>query len=297
MTDDAQNAITGVSIVIPAYNEEGAIAATIREVRGVMDASHYKDIYELLIVDDGSEDNTAELARAERATVIEQPENMGYGASLKAGIRRSQYDVIVITDADATYPSERIPELLDELGPYDMVVGARVGDNVAIPLVRKPAKWVLGKLASYLAGRPIPDLNSGLRVMRKPLVKRFAHLLPPGFSFTTTITLASLCSNSLVKYIPIDYHARVGKSKIRPGHAFDFLLLIIRTIVYFNPLKIFLPAGAVLFVAGVAKLAYDISLNNLSESALLGIIGAAGLWAVGLLSDQISKMAMRSDDI
>lgn len=297
MTDDAQYAITGVSIVIPAYNEEGAIRETIREVRGVMDASKYKDIYELLIVDDGSKDRTAEFARAEQATVIQQPENMGYGASLKAGIRRSQYNVIVITDADATYPSERIPDLLDELGPYDMVVGARVGENVNIPLVRKPAKWVLGKLASYLAGRKIPDLNSGLRVMRKPLVRRFAHLLPPGFSFTTTITLASLCSNSLVKYIPIDYHARVGQSKIRPGHAFDFLLLIIRTIVYFNPLKIFLPAGAVLFLAGVAKLAYDVALNNLSESALLGIMGAAGLWAVGLLSDQISKTAMRSDDI
>jgi glycosyltransferase involved in cell wall biosynthesis len=288
--------IAGVSIVIPAYNEEGAIAATIREVSAVMDVSDYD--YELLIVDDGSQDQTAELARAEGANVISKPENQGYGASLKTGIRRSIYEIIVITDADATYPSDRIPDLIDELGPYeDMVVGARIGADVAIPLVRKPAKWVLGKLASYLAGRHIPDLNSGLRVMRKPLIKRFSHLLPSGFSFTTTITLASLCSGSVVKYIPIDYHARVGKSKIRPGHAFDFLLLIIRTIVYFNPLKIFLPAGAVLFLIGAFKFAYDLSANNLSESALLGFIGAAGLWAVGLLSDQISKMAMRSDDI
>jgi glycosyltransferase involved in cell wall biosynthesis len=287
--------LAGVSVVIPAYNEEGAISDTIKEVRSVMDASKFE--YELLIVDDGSQDRTVELATAEGATVIAQPENRGYGASLKTGIRRSKYDVIVITDADATYPSERIPELIDALEGYDMVVGARVGENVAIPLIRRPAKWVLGKIASYLAGRSIPDLNSGLRVMRKPLVKRFAHLLPSGFSFTTTITLASLCSGSLVKYIPIDYHARVGESKIKASHAFDFLLLIIRTIVYFNPLKIFLPAGAVFFLGGMAKFAYDVSKDNLSESALLGLFGAAGLWSVGLLSDQISKMAMRSDDI
>lgn len=285
----------GISVVIPAYNEEGAISDTIREVRSVMDASKFE--YELLIVDDGSQDRTVEIAIAEGATVIEQPENRGYGASLKTGIRRSKYEIIVITDADATYPSDRIPDLIDALQGYDMVVGARVGDNVSIPLVRRPAKWVLGKIASYLAGRSIPDLNSGLRVMRKPLVRRFAHLLPSGFSFTTTITLASLCSGSLVKYVPIDYHARVGESKIRPSHAFDFLLLIIRTIVYFNPLKIFLPAGAIFFLGGLAKFAYDISLNNLSESALLGLFGAAGLWSVGLLSDQISKTAMRSDEI
>lgn len=294
MTNESAE-LNGVSVVIPAYNEEDAIRETIREVRAVMDSSKFE--YELLIVDDGSQDRTVELATAEGATVISQPENRGYGASLKTGIRRSQYDVIVITDADATYPSDRIPELIDALEGYDMVVGARVGENTAIPLIRRPAKWVLGKIASYLAGRSIPDLNSGLRVMRKPLVKRFAHLLPSGFSFTTTITLASLCSGSLVKYIPIDYHARVGESKIRPAHAFDFLLLIIRTIVYFNPLKIFLPAGAVFFLGGIAKFAYDVSKDNLSESALLGLFGAAGLWSVGLLSDQISKMAMRSDDI
>lgn len=294
MTNESERP-EGVSVVIPAYNEEGAIRDTIQEVRSVMEKSPFE--YELLIVDDGSEDRTVELAIAEGATVIQQPENRGYGASLKTGIRRSKFDVIVITDADATYPSDRIPDLINALPGYDMVVGARIGDNVSIPLVRRPAKWVLGKIASYLAGRSIPDLNSGLRVMRKPLVRRFAHLLPSGFSFTTTITLASLCSGSLVKYVPIDYHARVGESKIRPSHAFDFLLLIVRTIVYFNPLKIFLPAGAIFFLGGVAKFAYDISMNNLSESALLGLFGAAGLWSVGLLSDQISKTAMRSDEI
>jgi len=197
--------------------------------------------YEIIVVDDGSQDRTAELARAEGATVLVMPENRGYGASLKTGIGHSRFETIVITDADGTYPAHYIPVLIAQLGQYDMVVGARTGQHVEIPLTRRPAKWLLRVLAGYLAGRHIPDLNSGLRVMKKDLVRRFSHLLPSGFSFTTTITLAALCSSSLVKYSPIDYKARIGKSKIRPVHAFDFALLIIRTIVYFNPLKIFLP--------------------------------------------------------
>lgn len=283
-----------ISIVIPAFNEEGAITNGIREVVEVMGATDIE--YELIVVDDGSTDKTAELARAEGVQVIQQPENQGYGAALKAGIAISKHDVIVITDADGTYPADQIPVLLAQLAGYDMVVGARVGANVSIPMVRKPAKWFLGKLAGYLAGRPIPDLNSGLRVMRKSLIKRFVHLLPQGFSFTTTITLSALCSGSLVKYSKIDYHARIGQSKIRPGHAFDFLLLIVRTIVYFHPLKIFLPMGALFFAGGMGKFIYDIYVGNLSESALLGIFGAAGLWSVGLLSDQISKVAMRPNN-
>lgn len=294
-SSENEGGLPPISIVIPAYNEEGAIVDGIREVVAVMKESGME--YELLIVDDGSEDKTAELARSQDVPVIQLPENKGYGAALKAGIAKSKYDIIVITDADGTYPASEIPNLVSQLDGYDMVVGARIGANVAIPMVRRPAKWVLGKLAGYLAGRPIPDLNSGLRVMRKDLIKRFIHLLPQGFSFTTTITLSALCSGSSVRYSKIDYHARVGQSKIRPGHAFDFLLLILRTIVYFHPLKIFLPVGGIFFVGGIGKFIYDIYLGNLSESALLGIFGAAGLWSVGLLSDQISKVAMRPNNL
>jgi hypothetical protein len=129
--------------------------------------------------------------------------------------------------------------------------------------------------------------------MRKSLVKRFEHLLPSGFSFTTTITLAALCSGALVRYSPIDYHPRVGRSKIRPVHAFEFLLLILRTIVYFNPLKVFLPIGGVFFLGGLIKFIYDVYIGNFSESALLGFLGAAILWAVGLLSDQLSRIGLR----
>ncbi len=287
--------INGVSIVIPAYNEEGAVKKNVQDVLDVMRNSGLE--YELIVVDDGSSDSTPEILETINDIVlISIPENRGYGASLKTGIRKSKYDLIVITDADGSYPSERIPELVDACRSYDMVVGARVGKHVHIPMIRKPAKWALGKISSYLAGRRIPDLNSGLRVMRKDLVERFEHLLPSGFSFTTTITLAALSSSCLVKYVPIDYHPRIGKSKIKATHALDFLILIIRTIVYFNPLKVFIPLGSAFFALGFTKFIYDIYIGNFSETALLGFLGAVLIWGVGLLSDQISRVALRPNN-
>ena len=189
---------SGVSIVIPAYNEESGIATSIRSVQEVMSATDLE--WELLVVDDGSVDRTAEIATENGAQVLALPENRGYGGALKAGIRRARFEIIVITDADGTYPAQAIPSLVEGMRQYDMVVGARTGEEVAVPLVRRPAKWVLRHLAAYLAGRPIPDLNSGLRAMRRSSVRQFEHLLPSGFSFTTTITLAMLCGDHLVRY-------------------------------------------------------------------------------------------------
>ena len=284
--------VEGVSIVMPAFNEERGIASSVRTLRATLDAAA-RD-YELLVVDDGSQDHTAEIAAREGASVVSLPRNRGYGAALKAGIARAKYDTIVITDADGTYPAEAIPGMLEHAADYDMVVGSRTGEDVNIPLVRRPAKWVLAKLAGYLAGQRIPDLNSGLRVLKRPMVQRFEHLLPSGFSFTTTITLAALCNDLLVHYHPIDYRVRQGESKIRPTHAFDFLLLILRTVVYFNPLKVFLPLGGIFFAGGLAKFVYDLFIGNFSETALLGFLGAALLWAVGLLSDQIARVGLAS---
>ncbi|MGH9795820.1 MAG: glycosyltransferase family 2 protein [Candidatus Acidiferrales bacterium] len=287
---DTKRAPAGVTVVVPAYNEEGAIASQIKNVLGVMERSARP--WELIVVDDGSTDATASQAEQTGARLIRLGRNRGYGAALKAGIAAAQHELIVITDADGTYPSEAIPALLEHAAHHDMVVGARIGENVAIPLARRPAKWVLGRLASYMAGQKIPDLNSGLRVMKKSLVEKFEHLLPSGFSFTTTITLALLCSEYSVYYHAIEYHKRVGQSKIRPGHAYQFLMLILRTIVYFNPLRFFLPLGAVFFAAGVAKFGYDITKMNLSESAVMGVLTGVIIWCVGLLADQISRMAL-----
>ena len=282
---------SAVTVVIPAYNEAAHVASQIRSVREVMERSGWE--FEILVVDDGSVDGTARAAAETGVRVLRHRRNRGYGASLKTGIAAARFEWILITDADGTYPASAIPELLAVAPVNDMVVGARIGQTVKIPMVRRPAKWVLGRLASYLAGRKLPDLNSGLRLMRKDLVQRYVHLLPSGFSFTTTITLASTCNEHSVEYVPINYLARLGQSKIRSRHAYDFLLLILRTIVFFNPLKVFLPFGALLFLLGVTKFIYDIFIGNLSETAVLGVLGALIVWAVGLLADQNARIAMQ----
>lgn len=286
--DELRRLDRAVSVVIPAFNEGAHVARQVRDVRQAMAATGWT--FEIIVVDDGSTDATAVEAASTGVRVVRRPDNRGYGAALKLGIRLARYDWILITDADGTYPVAAIPDLLALSPENSMVVGARTGTSVAVPLARRPAKWFLNRLASYLAGRRLPDINSGLRLMRKSLVSRYEHLLPNGFSFTTTITLAAACNDHPVAYVPIDYHARLGTSKIRPRHAYDFTLLIVRTIVFFNPLKVFLPLGAVLAVAGIVKIVYDIYLDNLSESALLGVLGALIVWAVGLLADQNARL-------
>jgi glycosyltransferase involved in cell wall biosynthesis len=280
----------GVSVVMPAYNEEHGIGPQIERLRAVMERCGRA--YEVIVVDDGSSDGTAAEARKHAVRLVQQGRNRGYGASLKAGIAVAGHEWIVIIDADGTYPEQAILELLQYGDRYDMVVGARVGEDVNIPWQRRPAKWILAKLAGYLAEQEIPDMNSGLRLLKRPLVDKFEHLLPSGFSFTTTITLALLCNDYLVQYVPISYAKRVGSSKIRAGHAYQFLLLILRTVMYFNPLRIFLPLGLLFFLYGVGKLSYDIFRENVSESAILGILSAFLLWGIGLLADQISRLGM-----
>ena len=288
----AKDRSTRVSIVIPAFNEEGGISEVLAGIEAALDPTAYE--YEVIVVDDGSTDTTAEAAKAAGAHVVSLPENRGYGAALKAGIGLAKHEVVAIIDADGTYPTQALPELLAFADRYEMVVGARTKGDVHIPIVRRPAKWFLRLLAGYLAGRRIPDLNSGMRVLRRPLFERFEHLLPSGFSFTTSITLAALCSDVPVRYHPIDYGARIGKSKIRATHAFDFFVLVLRSVVYFNPLRVFLPLGALLFLTGLVKLVHDLLLSNISETAVLGFLGAAIVWAVGLLSDQIARLSARS---
>lgn len=280
-----------VTVVIPAFNEAAHVADQVRAVDRVMKQTGWT--YEILVVDDGSADGTAEAAAGAGVRVLRRVKNRGYGAALKLGVSAAKHPWILITDADGTYPTEAIPELLAKGAVNSMVVGARTGDTVKIQLARRPAKAFLRWLASYLAGQHLPDINSGLRLMRKDLIRRYEHLLPDGFSFTTTITLAAACNSHPVEYVPINYHARLGQSKIRPRHAYDFTLLILRTIVFFNPLKVFIPTAFLLTLGGLAKFIYDVTLDNLSESAVLLFLAALIVFAVGLLADQNSRMAMK----
>jgi glycosyltransferase involved in cell wall biosynthesis len=245
-----------LSVIIPAFNEEQSISSTVISVLTMLSSSGIRG--EVIVVNDGSMDATGRLAAEAGARVISHSSNHGYGASLKTGIRNSAFDLIAITDADGTYPIERIPDLVNALEGANMAVGARIGENVHIPAVRKPAKWLLRKMATHITGTQIPDLNSGLRVFRKSLALRYLHLLPSGFSFTTTITVASLCDDLDVRFIPIDYLPRTGSSKIRPGHFPNFLMLVLRLAVLFKPLKVFIPASMVCLVLGLVKLLLDI---------------------------------------
>jgi glycosyltransferase involved in cell wall biosynthesis len=283
-----------ISVVVPAYNEAAMVGPQIEHIREVMDRTGYA--YELIVVDDGSSDGTGNVVRQhDDVVLISKKYNRGYGAALKTGIAAAKHDWILIIDADGTYPAENIPEMLDALPEYDMVVAARIGKNVHIPLVRRPMKWVLGRLANYLAGHPIPDLNSGLRVFRKSLSKKYEHLLPSGFSFTSTITMSLLLNDYRVLYLPIDYHKRVGLSKVRALHVYDFLLVILRTAIYFNPLRFFLPLGAAFFAVGLGKLGYDVWRWKFSPNGGLLVVAALIIWAVGLLSDQLSRIAVSSN--
>lgn len=280
-----------VTIVVPAYNEENGIGPVIAELRRLDPA------WEILVVDDGSTDGTSRAVEAIGCRVVRHRTNRGYGAALKTGIDAARAPWIVITDADGTYPNERIPELVRDLTDYDMVVGARIGKSVAIPLVRKPAKWALNTLANYLSEARIPDLNSGLRAFRKDEVRRFFDILPSGFSFTTTITLAFHVNDRFVKYVPIDYHKRQGKSKIRPiQDTLNFAALILRTVLYFRPLKIFLPVAVFLLLAGIGILVWSWKFTPKIMDATVSILLVSSLQmaAVGLLADLIDKRAGRA---
>jgi glycosyltransferase involved in cell wall biosynthesis len=274
-----------VSILIPAFNEQEGIAEVLGSIQEMMKAHGVEG--EVIVIDDGSTDQTAEVVKACGVRLVQHDINRGYGATLKTGIRHAKYDLMLITDADGTYPVEAIPELLAAVEKCDMAVGARTGEHVKIPLLRRPAKWMLQKLANYLAQKKIPDLNSGLRVFRRELAERFYDLFPEGFSFTITITMAALTSNYQVRFLPINYYRRKGKSTIRPARDFmGFISLIVRMTVYFNPLRVFLPASLLLFLIGFVKAIIDfINHNTFGVGAAIAILTAVQILGLGLLAD------------
>ncbi len=284
----------GVTVIVPCFNEQGVIGHTARQISEILEAT--KRPFELIIVNDGSTDNSkSELnacADIRGLRVIENSTNRGYGFSLKRAVRDAKYEIIAITDADGTYPNGRLSELIDMIEDVDMVVGARIGLNVNTPWLRRPPKWALRKLAGYLSETQIPDLNSGLRVMKRSLIKKFIHLLPDGFSFTTTITLSLLTHGYDVRYVPIDYYKRVGVSSIRPiRDTAMFMSLIVRTVMYFKPLKIFGPATAALLLLAGAWALLSQYMTGVVAIAPTLIISMAALQvlAIGLLADLIDK--------
>ncbi|GAB4302273.1 MAG: glycosyltransferase family 2 protein [Oscillatoriaceae cyanobacterium] len=278
------------SVVIPAYNEELSIAATVEDLQETLAGAGCQ--YEIIIVNDGSTDTTGQILKnASNIRLIEHRRNLGYGAALKTGIRHARYPLIVITDGDRTYPNHYIPHLVSLAKTADMVVGARIGDNVTYPTIRKIPKWFLVRFAEWVAKSSIPDLNSGLRVFRKATVERFLNILPDNFSFTTTITLALLTNYYTVYYHPIDYHARIGKSKIKPiRDTLRFIQIILRTGVYFAPMRVFMPVAGLFFMGFLITLFQDIFIRqDLTERTLILLVASTQLGMFALLADMMDK--------
>ncbi|MGO8992408.1 MAG: glycosyltransferase family 2 protein [Polyangiaceae bacterium] len=288
-----------LSVVIPALNEEAAIAETVGRIRAVLEKDAI--VHEIIVVNDGSTDQTGVIARKCGARVVDHPVPGGYGLALKSGILTSSYELIAITDADGTYPCERIADLyrLVAIDGFDMAIGARTGSEYEGSFLKMPARRVFLWLSEYATGRKIDDINSGLRVFRKDIVLRYLATISDGFSFTTTITLAAMLNGYFVKYIPIAYYKRVGKSHVRYiRDTLRSLQIIVENIVFYNPLKLFLLGSSTLvvlaFVAvagAVFARAYTTWAIGLVVLAALSIVGAVGIGSIGLAAVLFRRVA------
>jgi glycosyltransferase involved in cell wall biosynthesis len=283
-----------VSVVLPVYNEKGHLRDEIDRISAAMEASSYS--WEIVVVDDGSDDGSAEQiddATRDRTNIrlIRFAANRGSGAARKAGSAAAVGRVVVWTDVDMSYPNDEIPQLVKELDGYDQVVGSRTSQGTYRPL-RRPAKWIIGRLAEYLSDTRIPDLNSGMRAFRADVMKQFLYLLPPGFSHVTTITMAFLANGYSVKYVPVDYFERAGESKFHwRKDTQRYVLQVVRMILSYSPLRVFLPIGLVLGVIGTAKLAYDWTTDEfqLAANTLLLLFASFQVLAIGLLADLVVR--------
>jgi len=278
-----------VSVVIPAYNE-GAVIAQVVSALAAAGPWH-----EIIVVDDGSKDDTGAHAVATGATVVRHPYNKGNGAAVKSGIRRATGEYVLIVDGDGQHSSEDARRLVARLGEYDLVIGARSTSTQATH-ARRFGNTALNRFASYLTGRDIPDLTSGFRAARTECLREFIHLLPNGFSTPTTTTLAFIKAGYNVTFEPTDARQRVGHSKIRlTRDGAKFFIIILKIVTLFSPLRVFLPISLAAFVIGAAYAAWTIATqSHVTNSSVLLIMLAVIVFLVGLVSEQISAMRFES---
>lgn len=263
-----------ISFLIPAYNEEDSIQETITTLRNVMDDTNW--VYEIIIIDDGSEDLTYQAAEQCDVILLRNPINCGYGCALKNGVKNSSFDWCAIVDADGSYPIDSFPELLQYIPDFEMVVGARSGKHFYGSLAKRFGRKALLAITEYVTGRDIPDVNSGMRIFRRDIALKHINRISSGFSFTATITLAMSMEGHFIKYVPINYLPRVGKSKVNmPKDTLRMMQVLSRAILYYNPVKLFLP----------------ISLASLLWGAILMILlGLLGSWTIGIFFFAVSVL-------
>ncbi len=290
--------ITGISIVIPALNEQDAIVQTVQDCANILKT--WKDVpYEIIVIDDGSKDNTASLALEAGAKVIRHPANAGYGRSLKDGIQNASYDTIVMTDADGTYPVHDIPKLLEKYEEgFDMVVGARKGKNYRQSAYKSVLRKLLKKVVEWSTEKEIEDINSGFRIFSREKALTFEAHLCETFSFTTSITLAYMMNNLFVAYIPTDYYARIGSSHVRLfKDSLRTITYILKQILYFNPLKIFFLFSTFWFLFGLMCFLFT-AITDLKVGYYIGIISTFGsflMLGLGLIAEQIRQLIVSVD--
>jgi len=297
-----------LTVLLPAYNEEAAIGRVLEEIVDVLSADAHRAArddraakappldYEILVVDDASTDRTAEIVEAFAAECWQCPvrlircaENRGAGAARKVGVRAARGDIIVMLDADGTYPAAAIPELLRHFPAYDQVNGARTRERGTLPWLRAAAKWAIRKLACYLTGKHIPDLNTGLKAFRRDAMLPWLWVVPDGFSCVTTMTLAFLTNGYAVKYVPIEYRRRIGRSKFHViRDTLSYLSTVIRIVLYFRPLKVFGPLAGLMLAAGAAKSAWSfLATGSMQESDIVVLVAGFMTLMLGLLAEVI----------
>ena len=279
-----------LTIIIPVYNEEQAIESTLDELIPVA-KSH---AWQIVVVNDGSKDKTGMLLKSYSAKcrIINHPYNRGYGAALKTGIRNTETEVIAIYDSDGQHRPADLVRLWKEIPFYDMVIGERA-EGSKVDLFRVPGKWLMSHAANFIVGQRILDINSGLRVFRRDFIKKVLHLMPEGFSFTSTSTVAALKMGFTVGFIPIQTRKRIGSSTVRQvRHGFMAVMLILRLVILFSPLRIFLPVAVSMILVGILYTIYIISTVRLmlANGALLCFSSALIIFFFGLLVDQVSSM-------
>jgi glycosyltransferase involved in cell wall biosynthesis len=278
-----------VSIVIPAYNEEKAIGPTLEAVLGAVSSSSRK--YQIIVVNDGSHDDTARAAAAHAVQVVTHRRNRGYGASLKSGTLAARGEVVLFYDADNQFEPADIERMVNELGDCDAALGARTAGSHA-PFSRRGGKKLLGWLANYLARTKIPDLNCGLRAIRRDILLDYLHLLPNGFSASTTTTLVLLKEGHDVRFVPVTVKKRIGTSTVKPiKDGMDTALLIVRLTTLLDPFRVFGPVSLVFFLFGTVWGLYYIQLGRgLSTASLFMLVSSVIIFFFGLLADQVASM-------
>lgn len=287
--------LTTLSIIIPVFNEEKAITATLMALLGYLSTKSWK--VDVIVINDGSTDGTLEKLQEfdEKIKIISHPYNKGYGAAIKTGVRASMSEWILTFDGDGQHRFSSLDDLIAEIPNYDLIIGARTNGYKG-PWLRQPGKKILHWLAEYLVQAKIPDLNSGLRLARKDLMQKYLHLFPNGYSLSSTSTMAFLKDVQNVKFVPIEINPRQnGKSAVSLKDGFKTIMLMVRLVMLFSPLRVFVPVSFLLLCLFLVSFVYDVILLNLTDTTVLLLVTGLLIFFFGLLADQIAALRRETD--